>query len=187
MNYNIWRSQVFQHLWFGRICDPICPQKFIMSRSSDNGESVMLLNTNYMFWLRTDQPLMSLLLGYVSESMFGHVSCATTSQVWQRFGWLFVSQSKIHLLHLCAALLSTKKEDSSIGDYFLKMKEIFHTLQFTGNPITDKDLLMYIFNGFGSESDAVVVNLTSHIELVTLQQLNICCGHEIRMEKLCYL
>ena len=56
----------------------------------------------------------------------------------------------------------------TIDDYFLKIRGIIDTLAYTGQLITDDELLLYILGGLGSEYDPVVVNLTSKQETVSL-------------------
>ncbi|KAL2527970.1 Uncharacterized protein Fot_20571 [Forsythia ovata] len=67
----------------------------------------------------------------------------------------------LSLLYLRAILQTTKKGNSSISEYFLKMKEVVDTISSTCHIISDEDLLMYIMNGLGFEYNDVVVNLTA--------------------------
>ena len=64
-----------------------------------------------------------------------------------------------------------KKGSMTVHDYFLKMRTIADTLTFTGQSISDDELLLYILGGLGSEYDPVVVNLTSRLKVSILKIL----------------
>lgn len=58
----------------------------------------------------------------------------------------------------------------SINDYFLKMRSIDENLAVVGQVIFDDELLLYILASVGSEYDLVMVNLTSCLDSITLQE-----------------
>ena len=58
----------------------------------------------------------------------------------------------------------------SINDYFLKMRSIDENLAVVGQVIFDDELLLYILASVESEYDRVMVNLTSCLDSITLQE-----------------
>ncbi|XP_062081291.1 uncharacterized protein LOC133786093 [Humulus lupulus] len=100
------------------------------------------------------------------------------------FANLFSTNSKASLLQIRALLQSTKKGSSSVDEYVLKMKNYADTLAATGRPISDDDLVQYILGGLGAKYEAVVVNLTSRTEPLTLSEVQyILQSQEMRIDQ----
>uniref|UniRef100_A0A803QRN3 Retrovirus-related Pol polyprotein from transposon TNT 1-94-like beta-barrel domain-containing protein n=1 Tax=Cannabis sativa TaxID=3483 RepID=A0A803QRN3_CANSA len=66
---------------------------------------------------------------------------------------------------------STKKGSMTIDEYFLKMKQFRDELAIAGQPISDEDLILYILGGLGSEYEAIIVNLTSRSDSLSLREV----------------
>lgn len=64
-------------------------------------------------------------------------------------------------MQLKLQLQTTKKGDSSVDDYIMKMRGFADLLAAAGKTISDDDLALQILAGFGMEYDAVVVNFTN--------------------------
>ncbi|KAK6133200.1 hypothetical protein DH2020_033036 [Rehmannia glutinosa] len=175
-------SNVRAHAFEGILLGPQPPQA--SPGSSDCVESEP--DGSYSQWHRRDQFLFSWLLSTISESMLGHVSrCTTSADLWSVLETLFHSQSKARVLHLRNLLLNTKKGDSSIEEYFLKMKGIVDNLHAAGKIISDDDLVSYILAGCGSEYEAVIVNLSSRAGDISLQDAQFALQtHEMRLQQL---
>ncbi|KAK0586810.1 hypothetical protein LWI29_012692 [Acer saccharum] len=122
----------------------------------------------------------------MSESALSSViSCTTSFEAWDALEKLFSSQSQARTLQLRMQLQTSKKNASSVSEYFVKMKCIADNLSATGNPITEEDLLLYLLAGIGSDYDPVVVNVTARTDNLTLHEVYaLLLNHESRMEQL---
>lgn len=76
-------------------------------------------------------------------------------------GNLFQSQSKERIMQVQLQLQTLKKEDLMVDAFFLKMREIADQLAVADKQIADDDLILYILGGYGSNFDAVILNLTN--------------------------
>ncbi|PON91412.1 Zinc finger, CCHC-type, partial [Trema orientale] len=143
-------------------------------------------NPAYTNWIRLDQFLMSWLLSSISEAMIGHVvRCATSHEIWSTLERLFATKSKARSLQLRLLLQNIKKGSSSIDEYILKMRGLADSLLAAGQPISDEELILYILGGLGSDYEAVVVNLTSRQDSISLQEVQFLLqNQEMRLEHL---
>ena len=84
-NYPFWRSQVTPALRAHNLEDYVlgntpCPSQF--ANVASGSESSRQVNPDYNIWVRMDQAIISWLLNFISESMFGHiVRCNTSREV----------------------------------------------------------------------------------------------------------
>ncbi|KAL5753555.1 hypothetical protein ACOSP7_021775 [Xanthoceras sorbifolium] len=56
---------------------------------------------------------------------------------------------------------ATKKGSLTITEYVLKLRTMADSLAAAGQPMSDRDLILNVLQGLGSEYDAVIVNITS--------------------------
>ncbi|KAH6783168.1 Subtilase family protein [Perilla frutescens var. hirtella] len=128
---------------FTGFIDPknVPPSQFLPTSST--GRCVP--NPDYQIWLSRDQFLLSWLLSSISEAMLGYLTrCHTTCDLWT---------ARIMQLHF--QLQTTRKDDLSVDDYFLKMRGFADLLAGAGHPIADDELVLYILAGFGPEYEAI--------------------------------
>ncbi|KAK6154372.1 hypothetical protein DH2020_008620 [Rehmannia glutinosa] len=147
-NYVFWRAQLLAttraHGFDGFLNGTAFPPPQLISEvASTSLDSIF--NPEYILWLRKDQFLFSWLLSSISESMLGHITrCTTSAKIWSVLANLFQNQSRSRIMHLRLLLQTTKKADSSIDDYLLKMQGIADQLQAAGQNISDDDLILYV-------------------------------------------
>uniref|UniRef100_A0A803NKH8 GAG-pre-integrase domain-containing protein n=1 Tax=Cannabis sativa TaxID=3483 RepID=A0A803NKH8_CANSA len=117
--------------------------------------------------------------------MLGHViNCQSSHEIWTTFAQLFATRFRARLLQLRNLLQTTKKGSLSIEEYILKMKQHADQLATIGQPIHDEDLVLYILGGLGTEYEAVVINLTSRTEPLTLQEVQLMLqSQEMRIQQ----
>uniref|UniRef100_A0A803NGE1 Retrovirus-related Pol polyprotein from transposon TNT 1-94 n=1 Tax=Cannabis sativa TaxID=3483 RepID=A0A803NGE1_CANSA len=142
-------------------------------------------NPDIQQWIRFDQFLMHWLMNSVTEHMLGHViHCHTSSEIWTTFAQLFATRSRARLLQLQNLLQTTKKGSLSIEDYILKMIQHADGLAAAGQPLNDDDLVLYILGGLRSEYEAVIVNLTSRSESLSLSEVQFMLqSQEMRIQQ----
>ena len=151
----------------------VCPARFIPNltreASSNRVQAQIRVNLEYVTWIRIGQAIIVWLLRLIIETMLSHVViCTSSQQVWSTLTSLFSSNLKARLLQLRFQLQMLKKGSMTIHDYFLKIRGIADTLAFTGQSISDDELLLYVLGGLGSKYDPVVVNLTLRQDSVSL-------------------
>ncbi|KAK6119358.1 hypothetical protein DH2020_046899 [Rehmannia glutinosa] len=186
-NYFFWRTQILSnvraHAFDGMLFGAAPPQP---SPSSSNGVTDSSMDVQALHWHRRDQFLFSWLLSTISETMLGHVSrCTSSAELWSVLESLFHTQSKARVMHLRNLLLNTKKGDSTIEEYFLKMRSIVDNLHVVGKIISDEDLISYILAGCGSEYEAVIVNLSARVGDISLQDAQYALQtHDMHIQQL---
>ena len=72
----------------------------------------------------------------------------TTLKIWNTLERTYVVASHSRVLELCTEIQSIKK-DGLI--YVLKLKNIANKLASIGEPVSDRDQLIYLFQGLGAE------------------------------------
>ncbi|XP_031266567.1 uncharacterized protein LOC116124957 [Pistacia vera] len=156
-NYAYWKSQVLPALKAYDLEGFVTSEKSCPLSFFLIDESKREVNSEHIMWKKVDQFL---------------------------FEMHFLTDSKARVLHLRNQLQTTRKDNSSINDYMLKMKEIAGFLTTSGVTVSDEELLLYILDGLGSEYDAMVATLTSRSSKVFLQEAQFLLHkHEMRLEK----
>ncbi|KAL5751167.1 hypothetical protein ACOSP7_025770 [Xanthoceras sorbifolium] len=64
-------------------------------------------------------------------------------------------------MQIRAKIQATKKGSLTITEYVLKLRTMADSLAAAGQPMSERDLLLNVLQGLGSEYDAVIVNITS--------------------------
>jgi hypothetical protein len=81
-------------------------------------------------------------------------------------------------------LATLKKNNLSVTDYFQKAKQYADLLASIGQPLSDSDIITYIFAGLPTEYDSLVTSLNTRLESFSLDDLY---GHlltyELRLEQ----
>ncbi|KAK2639939.1 hypothetical protein Ddye_027734 [Dipteronia dyeriana] len=81
-------------------------------------------------------------------------------------------QSLAKVLQLKHQLQNTKKGDSSISDFVLKIKTIGDSLKVAGQNVSDNDLILSVLHGVGHEYDSVVTFVTSQWISTSFQEVD---------------
>ena len=81
-------------------------------------------------------------------------------------------------------LATLKKNNLFVTDYFQKAKQYADLLASIGQPLSDNDIITYIFAGLPTEYDSLVTSLNTRLESFSLDDLY---GHlltyELRLEQ----
>jgi hypothetical protein len=75
-------------------------------------------------------------------------------------------------------LATSKNGNSSIADYFQKMKLLSDTMATIGQPLKDFETVLYILAGLGSEYDPFVTSITTCVDPLSLEEIY---GHLLAM------
>lgn len=174
-NYAFWCALVFSSIRAHGFEDFISSTVFSPSPllpSSSGGE--VTPNLEFLTWIRRDQYLFSWMLSSIGESMLGHVvRCRSSRELWSALETVFQSQSKALTMQYRVQLQSTKKENISVEDYFMKMRSIADQLAAIGKPLDDDELIMHLMAGFGPEYEALVVHTMHRKDAPDLQEIQL--------------
>ena len=108
------------------------------------------------------------------------VGCETSSQIWKTLETHFASQTKAKVSQFKTQLQNTRKANSSITDYLLKIKSNVDLLAFVGHIISSSDTIAMVVRGVKEENKEVVEILGikishngkfSHVVLAILAQI----------------
>jgi hypothetical protein len=81
-------------------------------------------------------------------------------------------------------LATSKKDNSSVTDYFQKMKLLSDTMAAIGHPLNDFETVSYILAGLGSEYDPFVTSITTRVDPLSLEEIyGHLLAYELRLEQ----
>jgi len=81
-------------------------------------------------------------------------------------------------------LATLKKGNSSVTDYFYKLKTLSDTLAACGQPLNDFEAVSFLMAGLGSEFDPLVTSVTTHIDPISRDDIyGLLLAHEMRLEQ----
>ena len=69
------------------------------------------------------------------------------------------------------ALATTKKENSTVAEYFAKMKALGDDMAAAGRPLEDEELVEYILTGLGEDFQSMVAALCARVEPISIGEL----------------
>ncbi|KAL5766857.1 hypothetical protein ACOSP7_017474 [Xanthoceras sorbifolium] len=78
---------------------------------------------------------------------------------------------------------ATMKGSMTITEYILKLRTLADTLAAAGQPMNDRDLLLNVLQGLGSECDAVIVNITSQQGVISQDAQFLLMSYEARLDQ----
>ncbi|KAL5827956.1 hypothetical protein ACOSQ3_019798 [Xanthoceras sorbifolium] len=166
-NYVIWKSQVLPAIRAYDLEEFILgesrsPQKFIETVNEETGDYVRSVNSKFLQWKKTDQLLVCWLRSTLSPSVIGQVTqCISSCEIWSVHERMYSQHSLAKIMQIRAQIQATKKGSLTITEYVLKLRTMADSLAAAGQPMSDRDLLLNVLQGLGSEYDAVIVNITS--------------------------
>jgi hypothetical protein len=186
-NYLSWKTAILPYINENNILHHIdgsapAPPKFIPSPSTS---TILIPNPAYTFWFETDQLLLSALVSTISESLISSlVGLHSSRDVWFSLEKMFSSQSYAKIIQTRYHLTTLKKNNLSVTDYFQKAKQYADLLASIGQPLSDSDIITYIFAGLPTEYDSLVISLNTRLESFSLDELyGHLLTHELRLEQ----
>ena len=99
-------------------------------------------------WNEKDKKVMFLILQNVTNGMIGHIQDLETSkEAWDTLERLYSTNTKARKIQLKNKLNNMKKNNLSVNDYVLKIKEVADALGSIGAPPKNDDLVFAKLNG----------------------------------------
>ena len=103
-------------------------------------------------WNEKDKKVMFLISQNVSNGMIGHIQDLDTSKdAWDTLERLYSTNTKARKIQLKNELNNMKKNNLSVNDYVLKIKEVSDALGSIGATPEDDDLVSAVLNGLNDE------------------------------------
>jgi hypothetical protein len=186
-NYLSWKTAILPYINGNNILhhiDGSAPAPPITIPSS-SASTILIPNPVYTLWFETDQLLLSVLVPTISESLISSlVGLHSSRDVWLSLEKMFSSQSRARIMQTRYHLATLKKNNLSVTDYFQKAKQYADLLASIGQPLSDSDIITYIFAGLPTAYDSLVTSLNTRLESFSLDDLY---GHlltyELRLEQ----
>jgi hypothetical protein len=162
-NFLLWRTQVIPNIagqgWLGFL-DGSCAAPPTTITTGAGADAVTQPNPAYAHWWYTDQRILAILLGSMTEDILGQmVGRNTSAAVWGCLIAMFSAQNRAGVRQIRRQLTTLKKHDMSATDYFNKMKGFADALAMVGSPVSDDELIDYMVVGLGSQFEGLQQSL----------------------------
>ena len=92
---------------------------------------------------------------------------------------MYASQMRARTVNLRIALANTKKGNSTVAEYYAKMKALGDEMVAAGRRLDDEELVEYILTRLGEEYSSLVTALTTRVERITMGS----CTHSFSTSK----
>jgi len=97
---------------------------------------------------------------------------------------MFASQANARIMQVHFQLATLKKGNSSVTDYFHKLKTLSDTLATCGQPLNDFEAVSFLLASLGSEFDPLVTSVTTRIDPISHDDIyGLLLAHEMRLEQ----
>jgi hypothetical protein len=143
-NYPLWSAQVLPTIQSAQLEDLLTgddlPSDKDITTTVDN-KPVKQRNLSYSAWVTRDQAVLGYLLSTLTRETLQHISrCTTSAQAWQALADLYSSQACVCSVNTQIALATTKKNQLTISDYYVKMTQYADELAASGTPLAMMNL-----------------------------------------------
>ena len=139
-----------------------CPMKFLDQQSS--------INPLFTLWMHQDRMLLSWIYSSLTKNiMMQIVGHKTSYDSWTTLESLYASTNHACIMQLKLELYSSQKGSKKISEFLLHIKKIVDNLNAINETISEKDHVMYILGGLGSDYLSFVVSITSCVQPVKLE------------------
>jgi uncharacterized membrane protein YgcG len=113
-------------------------------------------NPEFALWWYTDQRVLSILVGAMTDDMVGQmVGRHTAAAVWECTTRMFSAQNRAGIRQIRRQLSTLKKLDLSAAEYYQKMKGCADAMAMVGAPISDDELIDHILVGLGPQYEGL--------------------------------
>ena len=145
-----------------------------------------LINVHPSSWIGQDRMLLSWIYFTLTESIMMEIIGHKTSYAsWKALETLYSSTNHARIMQLKLELHSSQKGSKKMSEFLLQIKKIVDSLNAINKLVSEKDHVMYILGGLGTDYLSFVVSITSRSQAVKLEELHsLLLAHEQRIDKL---
>ena len=157
-NFLVWKAQFLLAIRGNHLLGFIDGSLPCPSLVADDPESIQ----DVEYWLSQDEFIKQLMYTSISEEVMNQlVGCNTSFESWKALEDLYASPSKSRILQLQIQLHNAKKADSTMTEFFSKVKKIADQLGAAGQSISEKVQIRVLLAGVGNEYDSIVSSITA--------------------------
>jgi histone deacetylase 1/2 len=126
-NHALWRAQVLAAVRGARMegyltGKAVAPVQEIEEKKAE-GTTIKAPNSAFEDWFAQDQQVLGLLLSSVGKEVLAQIAAAATAaEAWGVIERMFSAHTRARTMNVRFALTTTRKGNSSIAEYFAKMK-----------------------------------------------------------------
>lgn len=157
-NYLVWKEQLeslFAIYGLQAFVEGLVPQpaKYLPGSST--------LNPKFVAWTRLNGLFKNRIFASVTEEVSSHlIHKSSVDQIWFALKGAYASSASSRNMELRAQFQTTKKDGRSMPDYLQIMKSIADNLAVVGEPINNRDMILYLLEGLGPEYNPFVMTIT---------------------------
>ncbi|KAK6135727.1 hypothetical protein DH2020_030507 [Rehmannia glutinosa] len=184
-NFLVWKQQIWAAIrgygLEGYLTGSVAaPEEYTAGKTANE----RTLNPSFLTWTRQDQLLASWLLSSLTESiLITTVGLSTSREIWECLQTTFASQNQAKIMQYRLHLQTLKKGNLQMKEYLNKIKTCCDLLGSAGEPVSQKDHVMYVLSGLSAEYNPVVVAATARLEPCSLSELHaLLLSFENRLE-----
>ncbi|EXB66235.1 hypothetical protein L484_003563 [Morus notabilis] len=100
------------------------------------------------------------------------VGYQTAYEIWQALERSYAANSRSRLIELLTELQSLKNDGIYADEYVFKKKTIAYKLASIGDPISNADQLIYLFQGLGPKYNTFVIILEARPEQPSIEEVH---------------
>jgi hypothetical protein len=143
------------------------PPKTLLTRD-DKGNDVHQHNPAYSQWVAHDQAILGYLLSLLTSETLVTVATSTRmADSWSELSKLYSSQTRARTVNTRIALMTSKKLQLSVSDYYNKMWSLADDMASSGTPLRNDELVSYILARLDEDYNSVYSVVTSRVEPIT--------------------
>lgn len=176
-NFPLWKAQVITGIRGAEAFEFLSPgaappAKYLAKKAGDDDKEPPILNKEYTTWVAKDQQVLSYLFVSCGQEILQQISSATTvAQAWAKIEEFFSSQSRARVISTRMALATASKGNSTVAEYYTKMKGLVDEMASTGRRLEDDEMVSYILTGLGDDYDSVMTSVANRVEPISLGEL----------------
>ena len=128
---------------------------------------------------------MSWLYASLSEDIMAQiVGYSTTVEIWNVLNQIYSTSSMAWVTELHTKLQTLKKDGLLVGEYIQRLKSICNSLAAIGELVSEKDQLIYLFNGLYCEYNSFVTSIQNQSDQPTIEQIHsLLLSYDFRLEQ----
>jgi hypothetical protein len=135
-------------------------------------DNVTVLNPDYLQWHLQDQLILGALISSIDEHLITHVvHCVTSWDVWETFEHMFLSLARARTMPIHYQLVTLKKGNFSIADYFHKFTSLVDTLVAVDQLLNPFEASSFLLGGLGSDFDSFLTSVTTRVDPLSIKEL----------------
>jgi hypothetical protein len=171
VNYPLWSAQVLPPIRAAQLEDILlgvekASEKHITIMVNDKSEKQR--NPVYAAWMARDQAVPGYILSTLTREALLYVSrCTAAAEVWNAFAALYSSQTRARYVNTWIALITTKKNQSSVTEYFSKMSQYVDDLTASDSLLHDDEFVAYLLVGLDEEYNPVFTAIVTRVDPIS--------------------